>query len=342
MAKVTYLLGAGASNGGGLHEAMPLVSDFSRRLIKFRDALLDDLQSFNDAGSWFRNNFGHEMKDYSSRLQADTLWILNSLQNHQSIDTFAKKLSTQGEIKKLDQLKKILSMFFIYEQYRLKPDMRYDSFIASLIDPNSRLFPKSVRVLTWNYDCQLELSLMNFLNLDNINDAIMRLQVIPNIITNGRMDFFSVHKLNGTAGALNSNNSINSPFQHPAKHHKSIMEYIMTMYAIPSPPAPELNQSTSIKFAWENEPTERAVTNSAIDNTYDTNVLVVIGYSFPFFNRSVDQNIIRKMDLSEVYIQAPEPYIHNDIASFKAIRNDINPVPIKMTTQFFLPPELTL
>jgi hypothetical protein len=70
--------------------------------------------------------------------------------------------------------------------------------------------------------------------------------------------------------------------------------------------------------------------------------LVVIGYSFPFFNRLVDRRILNMPDLKKIYFQAPISGIENIIQSFKSIRK----LPIEgyekitETEQFFLPPEL--
>jgi len=76
--------------------------------------------------------------------------------------------------------------------------------------------------------------------------------------------------------------------------------------------------------------------------TSNTMILVVIGYSFPFFNRDVDRLIIGEMkNLLKVYIQ--DPYAADVKETFQAINDRIDPnmiIPLDNTKQFLLPPEL--
>jgi len=99
-----------------------------------------------------------------------------------------------------------------------------------------------------------------------------------------------------------------------------------------------------LTFAWENTPLSNSIIENATLATSKTYVLVVIGYSFPFFNRVVDRRIINSMiNLEKVYFQAPKEDVNNLITRFKAIRSDfkkLDPEPIEDIKQFFLPPEL--
>jgi hypothetical protein len=79
-----------------------------------------------------------------------------------------------------------------------------------------------------------------------------------------------------------------------------------------------------------------------IHATKNTEILVIIGYSFPFFNREVDRQILNSMlKLEKVYIQAPDA---TDLAErFEAVRDQIDPpkvIPYKEVGQFLLPNEL--
>jgi len=70
--------------------------------------------------------------------------------------------------------------------------------------------------------------------------------------------------------------------------------------------------------------------------------LIVICYSFPFFNRNVDSQIIKTMkELKKVYFQAPDSDLIKE--RFQAIRDDIPEnklVPRIDIEQFLLPNEL--
>src|SRR5690606_6698650 len=83
----------------------------------------------------------------------------------------------------------------------------------------------------------------------------------------------------------------------------------------------------------------------------ETNVLVIIGYSFPFFNREIDMTILNSINLNNlnaVYIQDlyPEEVWTKFIASLKTKPNIEKVVHLKVNIEnqpeFYLPPELTL
>jgi hypothetical protein len=81
--------------------------------------------------------------------------------------------------------------------------------------------------------------------------------------------------------------------------------------------------------------------NKAISNVFDTEILVVIGYSFPFFNRNIDRRIIQSMtNLKKIYLQSPEAMSLKDRLNAVINLEKIEVVPIKDTDQFILPYEL--
>jgi hypothetical protein len=99
--------------------------------------------------------------------------------------------------------------------------------------------------------------------------------------------------------------------------------------------------SSHISFAWEEDSLKTNIVDAAIAGTKETNILLVIGYSFPFFNREVDRKIIGAMTgLEKVYFQAPDA---DDLKErFFAIRDDainIKLVPRKDLKQFVFPHE---
>ena len=85
------------------------------------------------------------------------------------------------------------------------------------------------------------------------------------------------------------------------------------------------------------------------DCVKDAQIMVVIGYSFPFFNRPIDRLIFRKMDkLEKIYIQ--DLYPENVKQSLRSaltaeeltsrkMMSRIEFIPVN-DNQFFLPPEL--
>ena len=102
------------------------------------------------------------------------------------------------------------------------------------------------------------------------------------------------------------------------------------------------NIHSSLSFAWEPEHPEKGIVAKAIENTKDTVSLVIIGYSFPFFNREIDRKIIGSMtNLKKIYFQAPDADIMKE--RFQALRDDMTGVELLSkfdVGQFLLPNEL--
>lgn len=70
--------------------------------------------------------------------------------------------------------------------------------------------------------------------------------------------------------------------------------------------------------------------------------MVVIGYSFPYFNREIDRNIFKVMPyLKKVYIQDKNPNaVMQSIEAAIPAGLKIQIIPIHDCTQFYLPAEL--
>lgn len=88
----------------------------------------------------------------------DLEWLAIESKRHASIDNLAKKFLIRGSYDNLKKLKVCLSAYLILEQILNTPDPRYDAFFASIIKERSTNFPKNVRIVSWNYDYQLELA----------------------------------------------------------------------------------------------------------------------------------------------------------------------------------------
>ena len=97
-----------------------------------------------------------------------------------------------------------------------------------------------------------------------------------------------------------------------------------------------------LSFAWEETENHAKIMAAIKSKTQDTEVVVVIGYSFPFFNREVDRAIFANMpNLKKIYIQdinarAVEP-------SLKAVLAENSKISIEKVEncdQFHLPREL--
>jgi hypothetical protein len=107
--------------------------------------------------------------------------------------------------------------------------------------------------------------------------------------------------------------------------------------------------SSRISFAWDNQQYMSKNFEDALQKAIqDAEVLVVIGYTFPFFNREIDREIFKYMpNLKKIYIQDPNAeQIESSLDSLYSNQHtgvtkvNKNVIPITNTSQFYLPPEL--
>lgn len=337
MNKITYLFGAGASR-----HALPIVNEIPDRiktlieLLETEELKLDDASTYDD----LKLKNPKTKRELQLELIESLKWMLLESQKHASIDTFAKKLSIKGRYNDLDKLKVAMSVFFIFEQAINKPDFRYDAFFASLINSLSN-FPDNVRILSWNYDYQFELSFSEYTDQHEISINQSYLRVKSKYGDNDRYQGFGIYKLNGTTGlysdggwrqylyASNLKVPVDKDFVNQITRNFAAVTYLN-------------NISSSLSFAWEPENPEKSIVAKAIENTKDTYSLVIIGYSFPFFNRAIDRQIIGNMtNLKRVYFQAPDAEILKE--RFQAFKDDLTGVELISkfdVGQFLLPNEL--
>lgn len=337
MNKIVYLFGAGASRN-----ALPIVNEIPSRIKNLTDLLkAEEFQlSREDRFEDLVSNAPKTKNEYQKEIVKKLEWLLKESENHSSVDTFAKKLSIKRQYQALDELKVILSIFFVFEQALNKPDKRYDSFFASIHDSLFE-FPENVRILSWNYDYQFELSYLEYSNQNEISSVQRSLNVNHKYGDNRKQNGFGIFKLNGTTG-LFSDGGWNQYMYAPSLNVDVDLTFIeqVTKNYVAATYSPKLKSSFS--FAWESENPDKSVVQNAMDTSEDAIALVIIGYSFPFFNRDIDRKIIGNMaNLKSVYFQAPDANIL--IERFKAIRDDIKGIeliPKFDLEQFVLPNEL--
>ena len=193
--KITYLLGAGAS-----FNTLPLVDGIPDLLNDFQITLRS---LYKNSPESKKNKVNTSLLE---ELCKELTWLELSCREHMSIDTFAKKLSTTGPDYDLKKLKRILTLMFSYYQLIRKPQMRYDAFIAALIDHKTRQLPSHIKILTWNYDFQIEKAYSEYINSESIDKIQKDLCVYPSNCNVIDPEKFLVCKINGSTFFINKEN----------------------------------------------------------------------------------------------------------------------------------------
>ena len=359
MSKVVYLLGAGASfgrrdpdnpeatfkydyvvNGIGklqsgckfpnIIEGLPIVTELPGRMDYIVGKIYEN----------YPLDRADEQCVQARKLAESLKWLIKESKRHATIDTFAKKLWLTDNQEDYNKLKRTLCAYFMLEQMFNKPDKRYDAFFASILGRDAKDLPSNVRILSWNYDIQLELAYAEFLQNNDLNSLEEALQFFQKVVDSNsyRMgNGFRVIKLNGSALMYDESNRdvINPGFDAKTMSAYEIGKVSSIING---------SYSCALSFAWENP--DYFFLEKIKKNVEGADVLVVIGYSFPYFNRAIDIFIIDSMSqLQTIYIQDKDPdereqSVLNLLSSAASTINNPKIVKLYHTQQFYLPPEL--
>lgn len=310
---ITYLLGAGAS-----FHSMPLVNSMNERMFYF--LYLMNPQNGTSDSSLLKNETQIVYEEFKDTLEEAS--------KHKTIDTYAKKLWLTNQSEKLHKLKVLIDLYFTFEQdtskdiYRnpkllfknvkeneLWPligklkDYRYDVFFATLLDKDLKL-PENINIVSWNYDYQIEIAYSEYISKNDPNLISNNLRIFPKKADDPQSQKYSIIKLNGQV-ELNLENS------NPGDQKNKLNLFIEKGL---------LGYKTSISFAWEIGDDQERRISYAEDIFSETTELVVIGYSFPSFNRSIDARLFSKLNsIEKVRVQCPK----QDYDSILSAINDI-------------------
>ena len=303
--ELTYILGAGAS-----YQSIPVVKSFSNRFSTF----LLFLHNFYSESNDFNNGRGRiqYLKDYHEIGEA----LYRDFLNHQSFDTYFKKLFHTKQEDQIQLAKKFLHLYFIWEhslQMESKPqlfnetifwkqsqiDRRYDAMIAGLLKPimgKSEVFCRT-NFISWNYDLNLISSIKNFFSpIETFGEFFKEITIQNNVwkigdqitIMNGF--FYSKH--------YDSQKIITDNIYKDIFGKKLIGTDYLTSSFID-------NDSETIRFAWESE---NSISELAKETIKKSDEIVVIGYTFPLYNRLIDHDYFNGILLGgkTIYFQDPQ------------------------------------
>jgi hypothetical protein len=355
--QITYLIGAGASAN-----TIPVVGQLRERITDIRNYLEFFVNAANLSvlDSRRYDKLPTILKSGSpilSEIMEDLAWLSEEAGNYYSIDTLAKKFYLSGSNIQYERLKKCLIIYLTIEQLIVIPeyietgfkknalDKRYDSFIASIGTRNESELQlnNNINILSWNYDLQFELSLRRF-TAKKISEIKKQFQIFPLLHSDGEEqaedNSFTIRKLNGSA--IFSVDSFpdqviydNPGFKFSRHDNDQLLGLLLDQIR-----RFDFNNNTSCRyfnFAWEGDNffenkfggrKHFGYNNNLLEAekiAEKTEILVVIGYSFPIFNREIDNRLMSKMEgrLEKVYIQDRDPSKIKStmINAFKVLQN---------------------
>lgn len=356
MSRVTYILGAGASYGErkkdkdgnviGFTRGLPIVNELETALQFLRDGEPTTSVRFpvEEAKKW-----GVSLEDYKNVCHKLSL-LKQACASYPTIDTLAKQLFVTGrsfdaspkDQISYDDLKRYLTTALLMLQDEKKRELRYDGFIASLIDKN-RNFP-NMTILSWNYDVQFEMAYSGYFTDYRYIPSLWKALNVYNkkYPTEFNVDApFAMIKLNGTALFTDASknewevngkkvNNITDCFYGGHNHtpYQYGYEYLNRG-----------NYENILSYAWEEEGLH--IMRDIIRNrVVDTRELVVIGYSFPYVNNELDTFILVNMPkLNKIVIQDEHfEDIKERVEGILAqTRRNVKIVPKKSLQQFYIP-----
>jgi hypothetical protein len=334
MSKVLYLFGAGASA-----QSLPVVKGIPKAFNEVIKYLEKDEFILSDTES-FENEFFKETKrHFQISLIDDLKWLRAESANYASVDTFAKSFEITRKSHELRRLKVSLSAFFIIIQGLKKVDDRYNAFFASIFKELHKQ-PEDIRILSWNYDSQFEIAFSEYsgdkrlssnndlLNIEDKNSRFNSLDKLP-----------FIYKINGTTDFKESSKRNNYSYIDNLKFDKKSHEAFVEQFSYARFYD---GLSSNLSFAWENWPESNKSRDEIKSQLKEFTTLVIIGYSFPFFNREVDRGIFSGLkNLSKIYVQ--DIYAKEVIEKVEALLPNFekkNIIPITNCKQFYLPHEL--
>jgi hypothetical protein len=333
--KILYILGAGASVN-----ALPLARSFRKEWTTQIDppdivGLAYDLEHF-DFTSLEGSRDPNPESPYN-KIKDNFYWLANNANIFGDVDTYAKYLHLMQMTSELQLLKKTLSQYFAIKQIlQKKLDHRYLSWLVTIMD--EKKFPDNIKILSWNYDSQVELASKEMGPLEKVelgpNSSSYSSGVLacfptlhPNLQEHHPV---SLIHLNGNSSFLKGDDIIVSLLSDDYDD----LESLQIIFDSSADLKPELH------FVWQKGKYQTSLMERIRIMISNTTKLVVIGYSFPFFNRDVDKIIFEQLNkdikFNKIYYQ--DPILDGQqLRSQFGLREKIDIVHIKQTQNFHVP-----
>lgn len=330
---VTYYLGAGASA-----QALPIVNKIK----------IDDVTEIRGMADCFKD-LSEELKsvkgieDENIPMISQLISSLDELSKKSiefgTIDTYAKYLFLCDR-SKLTDLKISVIFFFLSEQIiKKKLDKRILIFLTTILQ-HQQVFPTNIKILSWNYDFQIETTAESFKKESfehrgtSISHSPALLSYYPSLGFSFRDTELDLFHLNGIAGYYRNENISDHLFiNKEITDYNTLLKYLKKNIQ---------SLSDYLSFAWERYQNNNLF-SLITPILQKTNVLVIIGYSFPFFNRETDKQIFDVLksnsEFHKIYYQ--DPFLDGQFLKNQfALGENIEIKHIKETKNYYVPMEL--
>lgn len=343
MSKTVYYIGAGASFGkrdenGIILEGVPVVAEIPREFSTFRRYIADaEIPAGDILFPGICVTDAENIERYKRTMLSDIDDLQRGIQEHATIDTYARKLYLTRQFSEFKKLKDVLCSFFVWSQLVNKQDGRYDTFLANILEEGTLDLPVDISIISWNYDSQIEMAYKAYRKDKEL--PVFEKNIMgewPRLPKCGR-----IFKINGSATFVDT--PILSLIKATEKTTPAALQLIRFYDDVRSDTTDWLAQMrTHLSFSWEKSENHNNMMESLSKTTLDTEQVVVIGYSFPFFNRETDREIIGSMaNLKKIYVQdmnADE--VEQSLMAVLPIDKNIRIEKIYKCSQFCLPKEL--
>lgn len=364
--QITYLLGAGASA-----YALPTVASMASRMQYFFELVKIARVKIGDTiGDYdFSRNEDYQkfLNDIRLTGTPDTVIRIGAIAGIEWNNLNRFFLAAYMIFEQLEQCKDVDERLFAPEEeldvwtslsardghtelpryHDIVLDRRYVEFLSSVIDPKDGgpKLPENLSIVTWNYDHQIEKALKMFED-SNINSIQKKHNVMPRTdVDDTDWDSAQIQreygnsriiKLNGTAGFVPDSNYSLFDLTIDKKEKRIWRKILNLLYSISMPGA----RPQKLMFAWD---TQYNIVNECRTKTQkligESDVVVVIGYSFPNFNRQIDRQIFEKFEGANIYIQDINP--EEIIQKLDGVKSGLKDkaIPVKSSGAFTLPNE---
>lgn len=316
---ITYLLGAGAS-----FHACPVWKEQGEKMVQMAtDYLMGAKRNFS------------KPKPNGLNDQESILWDIGYFGTKAiefgTIDAYAKKIHISNdtyEKKELPRLKHAISIFFTLwelsndriKERKQEPfkdlDPRYLPLLTAVLEETEQGNPKlksNIKFVTWNYDLQLEKAYKRFCHQSqNWNDISQSLK----FRVNNKSSDLDVCHLNGYHGFyyLTDKDKTQEEQNVLDRENSNNISILLDKigYTADSVNKETIRFTDHINYAWETNENSKTARSQAESIFSKSDIVVVIGYSFPSFNKEIDKALFSKLQgrKTRIYYQDPN-------ASFK-------------------------